>query len=356
MISPAPQNLKRPIHLLYEDEAHELMRIREAAERHLEVGAAQDGGREAEGTADDEGELAAAVRAEAADLLRELFRGEQLPVDGECDDVGAFLQLRENAHAFAGDGLLLLRRAHRVGRFLVRHFDDAHFRVGAEPFHVFGDAVDEIFFLQLADGDDLYVHARLTPFKSVHGKKAFIQGIMPPATRPLLRITRFKLASRKPDQHKHDENNCHFPRLFEQVAEVVTGDGDECDHDRFAHRGGDDEDADWQLRDAGHDVDERRRREREARQHEDRGKPVPFHPMDEFLRLRVFPFDKVAESPAKMAKKQKDAHRPEHNAEPRVQRTLPQPVGVHIGDHNRNQRQHRQQRFDEGREYAWQRT
>ncbi|TMV06607.1 hypothetical protein FE781_16665 [Paenibacillus thermoaerophilus] len=122
MIRFPPHNLKRPIHLLRQHQPQQLMRVRNAAERQLRVRPAHHGGAEPQRAADDEGDVAAAVRGQLLQLGRQLFRGPHLAFDRHRDDVGVRLERGEDALPLPLLHLLLFGRAHRLGRLLVGQF------------------------------------------------------------------------------------------------------------------------------------------------------------------------------------------------------------------------------------------
>lgn len=158
MIRFPPINLKRPIHLLQQQHAHELVRVGHTPEAQFLVGAGQNGGRETERATDDEGDDTAAVDGLAVQVRSELLAGPGVAVDGERDDVRVGLERGEDALAFADADLLFFGRTHGVRRFLVRQLADVEPGVGAQPFRIFGHAVRPVLLLQLAYTHDLNLH------------------------------------------------------------------------------------------------------------------------------------------------------------------------------------------------------
>lgn len=82
MIRFSPINLKRPVHLLHQDQPHELVRVGHLAEAELGVGAFQHRGGQAVRAADDEGDAGAAVGGQAVQLGCQLLGAPHGPVQG----------------------------------------------------------------------------------------------------------------------------------------------------------------------------------------------------------------------------------------------------------------------------------
>jgi hypothetical protein len=114
------------------------MREGHRAEGEAQVGAGEDVGREAEGAADDEGEVGAAVDGEALEVGGEVFGRELAAAEVEGDDVLPRTQRGEQARPLAGDELRLLGGRKRVGRLLVGHLDHLHGDIAPQALAVLG--------------------------------------------------------------------------------------------------------------------------------------------------------------------------------------------------------------------------
>ena len=160
MISMPMDNPESAVNLFDQHKPHELVRVGEFAKGNVLVGAGEDGLAEAERAADDEDDVAFAGGAELVDLVGEFHGIVLLALDGHREDVVLFRDFGEDFFA-----LLVLDHFHFLvaqvlGRLFVTDLDDLQLAVAAEPFRIFGDALLQVFLLQLADSDDFYVHGR----------------------------------------------------------------------------------------------------------------------------------------------------------------------------------------------------
>ena len=159
MISMPMDNPERSVDLFDEHEAHELVRVGQFAERDVLVGAGQDGLAEAERAADDEDDVAFAGCAELVDFVGEFDGVVLFALDGHRKDIALFRDFGEDFFAFLVFDHFHFLIAKVFGRFFVCDFDNLQLAVAAQPLRVFGDALLQVFFLQLADCDDFYVHS-----------------------------------------------------------------------------------------------------------------------------------------------------------------------------------------------------
>ena len=158
MISMPMDNPESAVDLFNKHEAHELVRVGQFAEGDVLIGTGQDGLTEAERAADYEDDVAFAGGSEFVDFVGEFDGVVLFALDCHREDVALFRYFGEDLFAFFVFDHFHLFIAQVFGRFFVPDFDDLQLAVAAQPLRVFGDALLQIFLLQLSDCDDFYVH------------------------------------------------------------------------------------------------------------------------------------------------------------------------------------------------------
>lgn len=155
MIRFPPIYLHRPINLLHQHQAHELMRQRHAPEAEPLLRAAQDRIGEPVAASDDKHDMARPVGAEPVDLRGKLLRAPELAVNGEGDHMRALLHMREDTFALARLHARYLGFAQGIGRFFIRYLNHLELEVGRQALGIFLDALHQILLLQFADRNEL---------------------------------------------------------------------------------------------------------------------------------------------------------------------------------------------------------
>ena len=146
------------VELLDEEEPDHLVGEGEGGEGELFGSRGQDGGGEAEGAADDEGEVAFAGEGEGVEPGGEVFGGEAGAAAVEDDEVAGGTDGFEDPLPFPGEDSGLVGGGGAVGHLFFGEFGDVEPAEGAEAFGEFADALGEVALFNFSYGDDGYAH------------------------------------------------------------------------------------------------------------------------------------------------------------------------------------------------------
>ena len=147
-----------PVHLLQQDDPHELVGKGHLRKAEGKVRPCHHLSGKPYGTADDKGNAALAGQPKGIDLVRQLLGGEHFSRNLKSDHVHVFsYMLHDTLSLFCAD-TFLCRLAGLVRRLLIRHLYDPQPAVAAKPLAVLGDGILQILFLYLSHCDHCDLH------------------------------------------------------------------------------------------------------------------------------------------------------------------------------------------------------
>lgn len=161
VVSFPPTYLERPVELLDEEQPNHLVGEGHGGEGEGFFGGGGDGGGEAEGAADDEGEVAGPGQGQSVQAGGQGLGGEAGAADVEDDEVAGGADGLQQSLALAGEDAGLVGGRGIVRHFLLGHLDDVEAAEGGEALEVFGDAILEVPLFYFADSDDGDAHGLL---------------------------------------------------------------------------------------------------------------------------------------------------------------------------------------------------
>ena len=148
-----------PIDLLQQNHPHQLMGEGHSGKAQRIVRPLQDGWGKAQGTADDEGDVAYAPCAQSLDFPGKLQGIQHLSLDGQGDHIGVVPDGFQNPAALPLPDGVFFRRTGPLRRLLVCQLHDLQLTVTAQTLFILPDGLGQIFFFDFSYGNTGNLHA-----------------------------------------------------------------------------------------------------------------------------------------------------------------------------------------------------
>ena len=158
MIGLMALNFDSPINLLQQDHADHLVGQRNAPEGYAAVGAAAHAVGQAEGAADDEGQLAASVEGYFGEFRRHVFRRNQRPLHVQHEYVRSLADVAQHFFPFLLQYLPLLGFRGIIGHLFFRQRRNFHLPVRPQPLEKFIDARRQVLLFYFSNGNNMIFH------------------------------------------------------------------------------------------------------------------------------------------------------------------------------------------------------
>lgn len=158
MIGLMALNFDSPINLLQQNHTDHLVRQRNAPKGYAAVGAAAHAVGQPEGTADDEGQLAASMQGYFGEFRRHVFRRNQRPLHVQHEYVRSLADVAQHFFSFLLQYLPLLGIRGIIRHLFFRKRRDFYLSVRPQPLEKFIDARRQVLLFYFSNSNNVIFH------------------------------------------------------------------------------------------------------------------------------------------------------------------------------------------------------